>query len=55
MDKTNINALVQTIERSLHSIYKNQFSIEQYNFQNYFVLNFSLPFNILSIQTSWQI
>ena len=29
MDKTNINALVQTIERSLDSIYKNRFSIEQ--------------------------
>ena len=33
MDKTNINALVQTIERSLHSIYKNRSSIEQYNFK----------------------
>jgi len=32
------NALVQAIERSLHSIYKNRFSIEQYNFINYFVL-----------------
>ena len=27
MNKTNINALVQTIERSLDSIYKNQESI----------------------------
>ena len=55
MDKTNINAFVQTIERSLQSTFKNLFSIEQYNFKNYFVLNFSLPFNNLSIQTSWQI
>ena len=30
MDKTNIDALVQTIERFLDSIYKNRFSIEQY-------------------------
>ena len=30
MNKTNINALVQTIERSLDSIYKIRFSIEQY-------------------------
>ena len=29
MGKTNINAIVQTIERSLHSMYKNRFSIEQ--------------------------
>ena len=27
MDKTNINALVQSIERSLHLIYKNLYSI----------------------------
>ena len=32
MDKTNINALVQSIERSLHLIYKNRFSIKQYQF-----------------------
>ena len=32
MDKTNINALVQSIERSLHLIYKNLFSIKQYQF-----------------------
>ena len=32
MDKTNINALVQSIERSLHLIYKNIFSIKQYQF-----------------------
>ena len=32
MDKTNINALVQSIERSLHSINKNLFSIKQYQF-----------------------
>ena len=30
MDKTNINALVQSIERSLHLIHKNIFSIKQY-------------------------
>ena len=30
IDKTNINALVQSIERSLHLIYKNRFSIKQY-------------------------
>ena len=27
--KSNINALVQTKERSLHSMYKHRFSIEQ--------------------------
>ena len=32
MDKTNINALVQSIERSLHLIYKNLFSIKKYQF-----------------------
>ena len=32
MDKTNINALAQSIERSLHLIYKNMFSIKQYQF-----------------------
>ena len=32
MDKTNINALAQSIERSLHLIYKNVFSIKQYQF-----------------------
>ena len=32
MDKTNINALVQSIERSLHLIYKNLFSVKQYQF-----------------------
>ena len=32
MDKTNINVLVQSIERSLHLIYKNIFSIKQYQF-----------------------
>ena len=30
MSKTNINAIEQTIKRSLHSMYKHQFSIEQY-------------------------
>ena len=30
MYKTNINALVQSIERSLHLIYKNRFSIKQW-------------------------
>ena len=32
MDKTNINALVQSIEHSLHLIYKNIFWIKQYQF-----------------------
>ena len=32
MDKTNINALVQSIERFLHLIYKNIFSIKQNQF-----------------------
>ena len=32
MDQTNINVLVQSIERSLHLIYKNLFSIKQYQF-----------------------
>ena len=31
MDKTNINALGQSIERSLHLIDKNLFSIKQYH------------------------
>ena len=29
MGKTKINGIVQTIERSLHSMYKHRFSIEQ--------------------------
>ena len=33
MDKTNINALVKSIECSLHLIYKNQFSIKQQKFK----------------------
>ena len=33
MDKTNINALVQLIERSLHLRYKNRFSIKQQKFK----------------------
>ena len=32
MDETNTNALVQSTERSLHLIYKNTFSIKQYQF-----------------------
>ena len=32
MDKSNINALVQSIERSLHLIYKSLFSIKRYQF-----------------------
>ena len=32
MDKTNINALARSIERSLHLIYKNIISIQQYQF-----------------------
>ena len=32
MDKTNINALGQSIERSLHLIDKNLFSVKQYQF-----------------------
>ena len=40
MDKTNINALVQSIERSLHLIYKNIFSIKQNQFPPKFGLNF---------------
>ena len=39
MDKTNINALVQSIERSLHLIYKNIFSIKQYQFPSKIGLN----------------
>ena len=30
MDKTSISALIQSIERSLHLIYKNRFSIKQW-------------------------
>ena len=32
MDKTNINAPVESIERSLHLIYEHLFSIKQYQF-----------------------
>ena len=32
MDKTKINALVESTERSLHLIYTNLFSIKQYRF-----------------------
>ena len=39
MDKTNINALVQSIERSLHLIYKKLFSIKQYQFPQKIGLN----------------
>ena len=39
MDKTNINALVQSIERSLHLIYKNLFSMKQYQFPRKIGLN----------------
>ena len=39
MDKTNIDALVQSIERSLHLIYKNLFSIKQYQFPSKIGLN----------------
>ena len=33
MDKTNINVLVQSVECSLHLIYKNRFSIKQQKFK----------------------
>ena len=39
MGKTNINARVQSIERSLHLIYKNLFSIKQYQIHPKFGLN----------------
>ena len=39
MDKTNINVLAQSIERSLHLIYKNMFSIKQYQFPTKIGLN----------------
>ena len=39
MDKTNINALVQSNELSLHLIYKNLFSIKQYQFPRKLGLN----------------
>ena len=39
MDETNINVLVQSIERSLHLIYKNIFSIKQYQFSPKIGLN----------------
>ena len=55
MNKTIIYALLQTIKRFLFSIFKHRIPIEKYLFQNYLVLNFSLPFNNLSIQTFWQI
>ena len=55
MIETIINALVQTIERLLRSIFKYQIPFEKYLFQNYFVLNFILPFTYLSIETPKQI
>ena len=39
MDKTSINALVQSIKRSLHLIYKDLFSIKQYQFPQKIGLN----------------
>ena len=39
MDKTNINALGQSIERFLHSIDKSLFSIKQYQFPSKIGLN----------------
>ena len=55
MNKTIIYALVQLIKLFLFSIFKHRIPIEKYLFQSYLVLNFSLPFNNLSIQTFWQI
>ena len=55
MNRKIIYALVQTIKLFLFSIFKHRIPIEKYLFQNYLVLNFSLPFNNLSIQTFWQI
>ena len=55
MNKTIIYALVQIIKLFLFSIFKHRIPIEKYLFQNYLVLNFSLPFNNLSIQTFWQV
>ena len=40
MDKTNINVLVQSIERSLHLMYKNIVSIKQNQFPPKIGLNF---------------
>ena len=37
------------------SIFKHRIPIEKYLFQNYLVLNFSLPCRNFSIQTFWQI
>ena len=55
MNKTIIYALVQLIKLFLFSIFKHRIPIEKYLFQSYLVLNFSLPFNNLSIQTFWQV
>ena len=49
MDKTNINALVQIIERSLDSIYKNRFSIEQYLIYKTFALTVGCTRNFLML------
>ena len=43
MNKTNINALVQTVERSLQLIHKNRFSIKQYQFLINWPSFFTLP------------
>ena len=43
MDKTNINALVQWVEHSLHLIHKNRFSIKQYQFQKNLAWIFTQP------------
>ena len=49
MDKTNINALVQSIERSLHLIYKNLVSIKQKKFKQIWPEFQSISLDNLSI------
>ena len=58
MDKTNINALIQSIERSVHSIYKNRFSVKQQKFKQIwpeFQSIKCISLKNLSINTFWEV
>ena len=56
MGKTNINALVQSIERSLHLIHKYRFSFKQQAFkQNWPEFQSIISLTNLSIRKSWQV
>ena len=58
MDKTNINALVQSIECSLHLICKKRFSIKQKKFKQIWPEFHSvkcISLKNLAIQTFWEV